>query len=329
MTISSERNLIEKIRMKISAQEAPAGDLVEGIGDDAAVFMIDADRFGLITTDMSVEDRHFRKKISSPEDIGFKAMTGNVSDIAAMGGTPKFAFVSIGIPPDTDEKYILSIYDGLIEAAGMSSCVIAGGDTSTADRLIISIALYGETTSGRPVLRKGARPGDSIYCTGTTGSSLAGFRILSENLCWNNEYPSLIEKHLRPLSRIDVSSEIIERFRPTSMIDVSDGILSDLRRLSEASGAGFILHKSRLSLSDELKEFASRFRYDAHDLAMESGEEYELLFTASINGPEVVTAIKNIPVTKIGTVTTGGYMIEINGNTTPAPDRGYDHFRRG
>jgi len=328
--IESEWSIIESInkRINLTGLSLP-DDLIAGSGDDCAVFKVSDSRFGLFTTDISIESTHFTINTTSPENIGFKAMMGNISDIASMGGFPRFAFISIGIPGYLNSDYIHSIYKGMIEAANISGAVIAGGDTSSSEILVLNICLYGETDTD-PLMRNSARSGETICVTGTTGDSKAGLEILlSSNQYENKDFSNLIKKHQRPVSRLDIIPAIIKKFSPTSMIDVSDGLLSDLRHICTASRKGFSLCKEKIPLSDELVEYCKKNASDPFLYALESGEEYEIIFTTAVSPDKIKKNFSNIlPVTSIGKITDNNYVLSENGKESLVQIKGFDHFKK-
>lgn len=330
MRITSEWDLLGKIRERVGKTGLPHPEsLFKGIGDDCAVFAVDDSTFGLLTTDISVEHVHFSRDFGRPADIGFKAMMGNVSDIASMCGSPRFALVAIGIPADTMEEYVLELYEGMIEAANQSGTIIAGGDTSKSDVLTLSIALYGEVPRKKLAARDGAAAGDIVYLTSTTGDSMAGLEILKTgDRARIGRYPDLVRKHVRPMARVGIVQEISQVFAPTAMVDVSDGILSDLRHICTESGRGFVIDTDALPISPGLKAFTRETGSDPRTYALESGEEYELLFTS----PRDLSATMNvnlngIPVTAIGKITDKGYSLVRNGVMVKAGTGGFDHFK--
>ncbi len=328
MSVKSEWKLIENIGRLATVKGLP-DSLIKGIGDDCAVYRIAPDRYGLFTTDISIENTHFILAKTQPEDIGYKAMMGNISDIAAMCGTPLLAFISIGIPDTLDESSIEEIYRGMIDAADIAGVTIAGGDTSRSEKLVLNICLYGETDR-QPILRETASPEEYIYITGTTGDSLAGLEILlNGNSAEKNNYTQLVGKHNRPVARHDIVSEILSVFHPTSMIDISDGILSDMRRIAEASGCGFIIDAEKLPVSEQLHKYSENGNRDIVELALNSGEEYELIFT-SVTPPEDMPfdSINNIRITCIGRITEAGYSLNREGKKTEAMPGGWDHFKK-
>ena len=325
MAISSEWTLISRIREIIEKQgtDVPA-EIICGIGDDCSVFSIDDKKFGLITTDISIENTHFKRDLSPPENIGYKAMVSNISDISAMGGNARYAFISIGIPASTDENYILSIYKGMINAANAANIYLAGGDTSRSDNLIINIAIYGEIEKNRLIKRSGALPGHNIYLTGSTGESMAGLEVLQTGGKNSEKYAKLVNRHSCPPIRYDIVSSIIEKYSPTSMIDISDGLLSDLYHICECSKTGFIIISEALPISGDLKNFSLNFNKDYFYYALESGEEYELLFTSPM---DYNSEFDGVPVTKIGKITEPGYFIQSGDTKKEIKIKGFDHFR--
>ncbi len=324
----NEWDLIRAIK-KAVLTDPPAGDrLILGIGDDCAAFDIGGGRAGLVTTDISVEKVHFDRAYCGDADIGYRAMASNISDIAAMGGTALFAFVSLGIPDGAGEDMVLALYRGMREAAAGLPLRVAGGDLSRCGETVISIAIYGEAARDKIVTRKGAARGDRIYVTGTLGGSLAGMELLAANR--GGKYPSLAAKHLRPDIRIGAVPEILERYRPTAMIDVSDGLLSDLRHVCEASNAGFLLEAGAIPVSPELAEYCGHAGRDPLRYALEGGEEYELLFTSPVDIEETVALPESgVAVTRIGRIEGSGYLLERGGRTEKAEIRGFQHFSAG
>lgn len=330
MRIKSEWDLISSINELIRKKGPQPENLVEAIGDDCAVFNLDKKRFGLLTTDISIDSVHFRRDIASLEDIGYKAMTGNISDIAAMGGRPLYAFISAGIPETYSQEDVLAVYEGMLEAAAPAGVYIAGGDTSRAAEFILNIAVYGEVARKRLVTRAGARAGDTIYITGITGDSKAGLEILlSGDKRKKRSFPGLIKRHLRPAARFDIVDEIYDSFNPTAMTDISDGLLSDLSHICERSGRGFSLDEHKLPLSDELLRYKSDDFNSAYSYALSSGEEFELLFTSGRICRDKNISINGVNITPVGVVTSDGYYINRNNMQVEVTITGWDHFKEG
>ena len=321
--------MLEKIRRKVEAALPGGGSgLIQSIGDDCAVMPLPGGRLGLLTTDISVESVHFKREYSTPADIGYKAMMGNISDIASMGGRALYALVSLGIPHEEEEEYALGIYDGLLEAASAAGVEVAGGDLSRSPHVVVNIALYGDVDENGIVYRKGAREGDFIYVTGHLGNSRAGLELLSEGAPAEGEYSVLVNGHRRPTARHDIVRDIIAQFSPTSMIDVSDGLLSDLGHLCGAGSVGFSLLSEKIPVTKALDRYARERGRNPLEYALESGEEYELLFTSQKQLATTMSlTINDIPVTFIGEIIREGYHLLDSGKINEISVKGYDHFK--
>ncbi len=331
MRIKSEWELLGSIKNLIDKEGlAKPGDLLKSIGDDCAVFKLSGSGLGLITTDISIESIHFRRDISCCEDIGFKAMMGNISDITAMGGKAKFAFISLGLPEGFRQEDALSVYKGLTQAGNMAGAVIAGGDISKAKEMILNIALYGEVKRNKLIKRDGAKTGDAIYTTGDLGASMAGLELLLlKKQKKIKEFPVLIDRHKRPIAKYAIIDELIDKFKPTSMIDISDGLLSDLRHICEASNCGFKLVEDCLPVSGELRSYCAQLKKTPVEYALNSGEEYELLFTSEkLLKKPIILGKEKISVTPIGEITYKDYYIIRDNTELKIPISGFDHFKR-
>lgn len=325
--ITSEWALLKKIRKLIDENQLfKCESIISAIGDDCAVVKASRNTRSLLTADISIEGVHFSRVYFSSYDIGWKAMTANLSDVAAMGGTPLFALVSLGISPEMGEEYILEMYRGIIDAASDARTRVVGGDISRADSLVISIALYGESEEGLEKYRSGAREGENLYVTGSLGGSLAGLELLQQGIV-DSKYEHLYEKHLRPRARHNIVYDVITQFSPTSMIDVSDGLVSDVRHLCEESGVGVRLFGDSIPLCEGLDVYAKTKGKSPLEYALSSGEEYELLFTSKKRLVDTIHLyINEVPVRLIGEMSAGGCTIIINGIEQELQEYGYDHF---
>jgi thiamine-monophosphate kinase len=269
-----EFGLIDLIRKRVFASDAR---VPVNIGDDAAVIRSSPNRFLVFTTDTLVERIHFDLSYFTFEEVGWKAMTSNLSDIAAMGGLPKFALVTIGLPKSTRVEDVLDIYKGASKIAGKHNCKIIGGDTTLAPKdLVVSIALLGEVERRNLVTRAGAKRGDLICVTGKLGEAQAGLESLKKH---GRLKRSLIRKHLRPEPRIKEARALVRALKVNSMIDISDGLSSELFHLTRESRLGALVREEDIPISSKCLRPASRPRSSALELALTSGEEYELLFT--------------------------------------------------
>jgi len=237
--------------------------------DDTAVLKYKKDRYLLFTTDMLLEGRHFRKS-ASPYLIGKKSLSVNISDIAAMGGIPKCAVISLGLPGSLKVKYVDAIYKGIRGVAGKFKVDLVGGDTICSKKIIINIALLGEVEKKNLVLRSGAKKGDAIFVTGSIGGSLKG-------------------KHLKFTPRLKEARFLTKNFNIHSMIDVSDGLLADLGHILERSNVGAVIDEKAIPLTGSI----------------EDGEDFELVFT--ISKKDVKKLVKSWPfktrLSRIGEIT--------------------------
>jgi thiamine-monophosphate kinase len=269
-----EFGLIDLIRKRVFASDRR---VVVNIGDDAAVIRSSPSRFLIFTTDTLVERIHFDLSYFTFEEVGWKAMTANLSDVAAMGGVPRFALVTIGLPKSTRVEDVLDIYKGASKIAGKHNCTIIGGDTTLVPRdLVVSIALLGEVEKKNLVTRSGAKRGDLICVTGKLGEAQAGLESLKRD---GRRKRSLIRKHLKPEPRINEARALIRSLKINSMIDVSDGLSSELFHLTEESRLGALVREEDIPISSKCTSPDSRQKRSPLEWALTSGEEYELLFT--------------------------------------------------
>lgn len=242
----SEFELIDEIKKSAVSNK----DVIYGIGDDTAVLRQDGSKYLLLTTDMFCEGVHFQKGVPA-RGIGHKALACNLSDIAAMGGVPKYAVVSIGLPRKIPPAFVTELYCGINALARIFNVAIVGGDTIASKGLIVNIALTGEIEKKDLVLRKGASAGDRIFVTGPLGKA------------WKTN------KHLSFIPRINQARFLVEHFKPSAMIDISDGLVGDLGHILELSRAGAILSEDEIPINQ-----GAKLRDALYD-----GEDYELLFT--------------------------------------------------
>lgn len=321
---------IARLRERIPA----SGRVTVGPGDDAAALSLRPDRLVLATTDGMVEGVHFRLDISSPEDVGCKAMTSNVSDIAAMGGIPRFALVVAGAAPET----ALAVLDGLLEGLRVTGEAfdvhLVGGDTVASERLTITVTLIGEEGDHGIVRRSGARAGDAVCVTGALGAAAAGLALLTSadqaarDLL--QRFPGLALAHRRGRARLR-EGQAAAAGGATAMLDVSDGLLSDLVRLCEASGVGVDIREGNLPVAEGVAEAATLLGGDPREIALAGGEDYELLLTIPpVQVEALARAMRPTPLTPIGEVVLAGRtLITAAGERTDLPPGGWDHFRSG
>ena len=309
-------NELEIIR-RISGElpQAPPEVLVP-IGDDCAVLRL-GDQTWVAASDMLVAGYHF-KSWAAPEDVGYKAIAVNVSDVAAMGGTPRFVLVSGGAPdPETTRRCMR----GIMEACEAFGVYPLGGDTTRAGALTVDVAILGELEA-RPVLRSGARPGDLLAVTGEIGASAAGLLALESG---GTAPGRLVEKHLRPTPRVEAGITAAW-LGAGAMIDLSDGLASDARRLCEASGVGCRVDLDLLPVSEDTLSFLASLGRDPGVLAATGGEDYELLISAAEPLLDALAENVEVSITKIGEVTHGAGPIFVRGGEAIEGLSGWDHF---
>ncbi|HNX24573.1 MAG TPA: thiamine-phosphate kinase [Spirochaetota bacterium] len=315
--ITGEFNLIESIRERVNRTQE-LSEKIFGIGDDCAVYRISDNRYGLFSTDISIENVHFDLRYTPLFNAGYRSMTANISDIFAMGGKPVLALVSLGIPLHFTSAMIDELYDGILACAVKHGTFIAGGDTSKSGELIVNISIYGEASL--PVYRKGAEPGDRIYITGNTGLSKLGLEVLSGNRNQDG-FSKSVEKHLKPEPCGVLIDSILKEYNPSSMIDISDGLISDLGHICTINNCGFELFDDKIPADGEVRNFCLNNKIKVSEYTLYSGEEYELLFTSRKK------IENNKQITHIGNITLNGYTIISEGSSSAIELNGYDHFK--
>ena len=332
-----EFGLIQAIQ-KLSFQRSP--DTMIGIGDDAAVLKIAPATLLLATTDMLIEGVHFDLTYTDFYSLGWKSAAVNLSDIAAMGGKPRFCLTSLAIPAHISVEAVKEYYRGFTALIRIHKTILVGGDTcASKDGLVISVTVLGEAKKRMPIPRSRAKRGDRIFVTGTLGDSGAGLELLNSGVREKDlkskirkpqsDIAKLIGKQLRPLPRVEWGRQIALSGCASSMIDVSDGLSSDLFHLCEESGVGAVLHSDALPLSSSLLKSADHLNNPPLHYALSGGEDYELLFTVPLARMKRLEAL-HIPVTEIGRITTGNEMFLMNtvGRKTALRPTGYNHFKR-
>ena len=299
------------------------GDVEVGPGDDAAVVRfagVNTSRL-LLTSDCMVEDVHFLPSANA-EDVGHKLMASNLSDIAAMGGKPKFGLITLIAPPTTPLSWIQSLYKGLLFCAEPYSVSIVGGDVSRGEQLAVNLTLTGEIGSGRVMLRSGAKPGDLVVVTGPLGAASAGLMLLKHQPpCLEEEVIQLaLQKHLRPHPRVR-EGLMLANYGCRCANDISDGLASEAWEIAEASGVGIILDSQRIPIATPALALAE----NPLEMALYSGEEYELLTCMSQELWEQVAP--SLPeATVIGNVTCGSGVLIQTEQGQKTVGRGYSHF---
>jgi len=301
---------------RISALLPPAPpEVLVPLGDDCAVLEI-GDSTWVAASDLLVSGHHF-KDWATPEDVGYKAVAVNASDVAAMGGTPRFVLASGGAP---DPETALRCSQGVIEACESFGVYPLGGDTTSADALTVDVAILGELST-KPVLRSGASPGDLLTVTGELGASAAGLLALERGMSGPER---LIRRCLRPEPRLG-AGRVAARLGATAMIDLSDGLASDVRHLCDRSGVGCVVDLDLLPVKDDTRELAESLERDPAILAATGGEDFELLICAP---DPVLGALANsleVSLTIIGEITQSDVVFE-RGDEQVEGLSGWNHF---
>jgi thiamine-monophosphate kinase len=295
-----------------------------GIGDDAALWKPKPGFASILTSDWFLEGSHFLREKHPPESVGWKCLARAASDIAAMGGTPRCFLLNLALPAAISGKWLEEFLAGLRRAAKSLDCVLAGGDTTRSQRILISVTVIGEIREGQEVRRSGASPGDLVYVSGTLGEAEHGLQLFRKGRGKVSPKNLALRKHLYPEPRVALGRWLAERKLATAMMDVSDGLSSDLPRLCAASGVGALLDPAKLPLPDGAD------RESARHLALHGGDDYELLFTvAPRNLASLSAKFRKLRLTQVGKLTRelGVRILGIDGKPEPLRVAGWDPFR--
>lgn len=316
-------------------------DLVSGIGDDTAVYRVGEGRVHLLTTDALTEGIHFDRAFMPMEHLGFKAMSVNVSDIAAMNAEPRYATVTAGLSKNVSVEMVETIYEGVKQACDAYDVTVVGGDTVSAHALSLSVSIVGEADEDAVVYRGGAQVGDKVCVTGDVGASYAGLKVLARNRKRLQEegedfqpkldsYSYVIRRHLAPPAQLKTVRDWADAgIRPHALIDVSDGVASEVHHICEASDIGAQLYEPALPIDPETRNTATDFGDDVSVYALFGGEDYELVFTI----PEAeLEAADPQSYTVIGEIVEPEdpehpvLIQRANGENVPLHPGGFDHF---
>ncbi len=353
-----EKPLLQRIRRAAARHSHGIG---LGIGDDCAVLRLPRGHETLVTTDFSLEGVHFRRDWHPAGSIGHRCLTRGLSDIAAMGGIPQAAFLSLALPADLPQKWVDQFITGLLKLADRYSVLLAGGDTAQSPQGIMAdIVVLGSVPAGQAILRSGAKPGDLIYVTGNLGSSHEALTHLRNG---ENLRPESHHKHFYPEPRIAIGQFLREKKLASAMIDISDGLSTDLAHICEESKVGAVLYadalanvaaisaregsakyrgRSRETATDDETRFVTGHDFSraerrppmtralapaALESALNGGDEYELVFTAA-GDRRIPDHIAGIPITRIGEIVRGKNMkLVTNGKSKLLKPAGWEHFR--
>ena len=310
-----EKKLIQQIRRSARGGES----VVTGIGDDCAVLSVPPGHELLVTTDFTIEKVHFRRDWHRPELVGRRCLTRGLSDIAAMGGEPRAAFLSLAVSSDVPQKWVDRFLKGLLDLAEEFKVPLAGGDTAqSAGGIQADIVVVGSVPQGKAVLRSGAKAGERIYVTGELGGSAAALARLEESKPLGAEYV----RHFRPQARVAVGQWLRQRGVASAMIDVSDGLSTDLEHICQESHVGAEIEAEAIPRA----QVGLGKKRVALELALHGGDDYELLFTSAAAIPSEVEGVR---VTRIGRTTqsAGMRLIGADGKARRLEAAGWEHFK--
>lgn len=318
-----EQGLIERIRRRIGPKSE---DIVVGIGDDACAVKAYSALLTLITTDAFVEGNHFDLSYFSFKEVGMKSMAASISDVAAMGGVPRYCVISLLSPPKISVEDVDGILDGIEESCDGYGVELVGGDVVGSANLAISVTVIGEVETENVALRSGARPGDSIFVTGDLGTSEAGRLVLSRGIELEEDVRAyIVRRHLSPTPRVKESRELVQNQSIHSMIDVSDGLSIDAGHIAQESGVKLVIAEESIPICPQVHTVAGASSMAAIDMALYGGEDFELLFTAAEFD---LKEIGGTPITRVGQVKEGAgvFLVSADGTETQLLPKGFKHF---
>lgn len=321
----TERQFVELLGRQAGryARRTGKSGLRQGIGDDCAVLAGAGRKDWLVTTDLFLEGVHFRRKWQEPESAGHKALARGLSDIAAMGGVARYAFLSLGLPRRIERDWVEAFLRGFFRLAERCKVALAGGDTgASASGVVVDVIVAGEVSRNRAVLRSGARPGDEIWVTGRLGLAACGLLACRLAALRSREKRGRSKQGLQaffyPEPRLEIGRYLGERKLASAIIDLSDGLSIDLARLCEASKVGARVEEDAVPRTPE-----TPLRYALH-----GGEDFELLFTVRPEKARLLPGtLGGVKLTRIGRITErGGLRLVREGKSYPLPVRGFEHF---
>ena len=318
---TSERQFVERLRREARRHAARGSKsllLRRGIGDDCAVFSGPGRMDLLVTTDLLLEGIHFRREWQGAESVGYKTLARGLSDIAAMGGIPRYAFLSLALPAGTSSRWVDDFFKGLFRLADSSGVTLAGGDTAASQSGIVAdIMVIGEIAKGQAILRSGARPSDEIWVSGELGGAAAALHLLRQGKSIAKR-DDILRPLFYPQPRLALGRLLCRRGLASAMMDLSDGLSIDLARLCESSGVG-----ARIDA-----ESIPKHRLASWNQALHGGEDFELLFTVpATRSTKVPKLVDGVQLTRIGEVRRGRQLrLRREGMEIPLPVLGFEHF---
>lgn len=325
----SEKEILDWLRARL--KRARTRGLALGLGDDAALLRLRPTCQLVVTTDLFLEDVHFRRQWMTAAQAGYKAVARALSDLAAMGAAPRFLFLSVAVPRALGRRWLEQFFRGAVKTARAFRVALAGGDLGSAQHgVVVDVTSVGEVERSRALLRSGARPGDAIFLTGTAGLARAGLEVLRRGLERRSVFAPAVRTHVRPVPRCAVGRYLVRRRLASAAIDTSDGLSTDLNHICEESKVGARIEASRIPLPATAAKIRDLLRLDPFSLALHGGEDYELLFTVPAARVRRLPAkIQGVRVTRIGEITRARrvVLVEVSGRERVLRAGGFDHFR--
>ncbi|MFI5059331.1 MAG: thiamine-phosphate kinase [Candidatus Acidiferrales bacterium] len=326
----NENSLVKRIvRGSARKRAGNRNGLKLGMGDDAALF---APRVGwetILTCDWFLEGTHFLRGKHPADAVGWKCLARAVSDIGAMGGQPRCFLLSLALPQTLTGRWLDEFLGGLRRAARKFCCSLAGGDTTRRREILINVTVVGEVREGQAILRSGAKPGDVIFVSGRLGEAELGLRLLRSGGTLAGTKGFVLRKHLYPEPRLALGQWLAEKGLATALMDLSDGLSSDLPRLCTASGVGARIEETKLPKAS-VAASKRKVRFDGLQLAINGGDDYELLFTVPRrNVAHIPRSFRGVPLTRIGEITLGRTILlrDKNNRERKLVAGGWDPFR--
>jgi thiamine-monophosphate kinase len=328
--VRSERAIIASIARAFRATGRGAPGVFAGMGDDAAILRLGQSLWA-VSTDACVEGAHFLSGLHAPEDSGYKALARSVSDLAAVGATPRYFLMNLAVPPARTGAWLRRFTAGMARAARFLDMHLIGGDTTAAPQhapVSANLCVLGEIQGGRPVLRCGARPGDILFLSGVAGAAQLGLELVRRNLHRRARYRNLLRRHLHPEPRIALGQWLAQHKLATAMIDTSDGLSTDLFNLCSAGRVGAEIDLARLTKPRVPAELL-RKKFSPEEMALHGGDDYELLFAVRAEySARIPARFKGVPLTTIGRITAGSVIrVREGGKLRTLLPRGWDPFR--
>jgi thiamine-monophosphate kinase len=329
-----ERGLIERIRSRLPP---PPPDLIVGPGDDAAVVQPERGALQVLTVDALVEGVHFDSRFSSASDIGYKAVAVNVSDVAAMGATPRFALLSLMLPATATAEHVDGFLDGFLEAGSESRLTLAGGNiTRSPGPLIVDVTIVGSARPRKVLTRAGGRAGDALYISGSIGSAAAGLGWLQANVAKAAKGPDspllaeCVSRYRRPQPRLRLGA-LLGRMRAASAcVDLSDGLADAVRQIADASATGARIEASKIPVHGGASEWFSSIRQDPVTASLQGGDDYELLFAVPPRNKgrfgAVQKLLRGVKVTLIGELKAAPSIELVRDGVATDLPTGFAHF---